>query len=465
MSDRFVVLGLARSRCQWFCDLASWSSHAVAPIDYIKCLTPDEAQALIGSGRRLSAVLVDAALPGIDREFIALVASIGAATVVVADGASSRDWESLGCSAILNSAFTPAELVETLTRHAVPVDRSTRRATRSNVGPTCTTPLAPLIGVAGSGGTGASTVAIALAQELGRDSSEPEVALADGARVGDMSMYHDVGDVLPGLPELVEAHRVDQLDPQEIKRLLFPIQNRSYHLLLGQRRSRDAAAMKPHSIQAAIEGLRRSFDFVVLDHDPDLDGEAETGSIDIEERHTLSRSAAKTADLIVLVGKPGAKGIHDLIRLIDRYSDLGVPRERLIPVMNQATKNPAHRLATARVLAELSSSPSSEASTLVSPLFLRNVRRMEELHRSAAVLPEALGRPVAQLSRRLLLELGQRQAEAAEPVRLRAGELGLHGQPQQDAGRSGRRTQARRETGTPSDRPSTQGPSSRRDVA
>ena len=78
MSDRFVVLGLARSRCQWFSDLASWSSHAVAPIDYIKCLTSDEAQALIGSGRRLSAVLVDAAISGVDREFIALVASIGA---------------------------------------------------------------------------------------------------------------------------------------------------------------------------------------------------------------------------------------------------------------------------------------------------------------------------------------------------------------------------------------------------
>ena len=108
MSDRFVVLGLARSRCQWFSDLASWSSHAVAPIDYIKCLTSDEAQALIGSGRRLSAVLVDAAISGVDREFIALVASIGATTIVVADTAASRDWESLGCSAILRSDFTPA---------------------------------------------------------------------------------------------------------------------------------------------------------------------------------------------------------------------------------------------------------------------------------------------------------------------------------------------------------------------
>jgi hypothetical protein len=173
MSDRFVVLGLARSRCQWFSDLASWSSHAVAPIDYVKALTPGEAQALIGSGRRLSAVLVDAAISGLDREFIALVASIGATTVVVADAAVSRDWESLGCSAILSSDFTPAELVETLSRHAVPVDRSTRRATRSNVGPSPATALAPLIGVAGAGGTGGHRTGAALDGQKIKASSHP----------------------------------------------------------------------------------------------------------------------------------------------------------------------------------------------------------------------------------------------------------------------------------------------------
>jgi len=405
-------------------------------------------------------VLVDAALPGLDREFIAVVGSIGAITVIVADASTSRDWESMGCSAVLRSDFTPSELVETLTRHAVAVDRSTRRATRSDVAPSQITPLAPLIGVAGSGGTGASTVAIALAQELGRDSSAPNVALADGARVADMSMYHDVGDVLPGLPELVEAHRVDQLDPREIRRLLFPIQNRSYHLLLGQRRSRDAAAMRPHSILAAIEGLRRSFDLVVLDHDPDLDGEAETGSIDVEERHTLSRSTATRADLIVLVGQPGAKGVHDLIRLIDRYSDLGVARERLIPVINHASKNPANRIATARAVAELSSSVGNEDSSLVAPLFLRSIKRMEELHRSAAAFPENFGRPLAQLSRRLLLELGPRQVNSNQAVQVRAGELGLRTRPEPDQTRTSGRTQ--RPT---SNKKSSGRSASRRDVA
>ena len=55
MSDRFVVLGLARSRERWFSELVRWSTSAVIPIEYIKCLTADEARAVIGSGRRLSA--------------------------------------------------------------------------------------------------------------------------------------------------------------------------------------------------------------------------------------------------------------------------------------------------------------------------------------------------------------------------------------------------------------------------
>ncbi|MEX0767485.1 MAG: hypothetical protein WD029_03345, partial [Microthrixaceae bacterium] len=290
--------------------------------------------------------------------------------------------------------------------------------------------------------------------------SAPRVALIDGARVADMSMYHDVGDVLPGLPELVEAHRVDHLEPEEIRRLLFPIDNRFYHLLLGQRRSRDAAAMRPQSILAAIDGLRRSFDFVVLDHDPDLDGESETGSIDVEERHTLSRSTAERADLIVLVGRPGAKGIHDLIRLIDRYSDLGVARERLIPVMNQASKNPAHRVAIARAVAELSSSIEMNDSRLVAPLFLRTIRRMEELHRSAAPLPENFGRPLANLSQRLLLELGQRVIDAHQEVPIRVGELGLRIRSEADQTRRPERTQRPKKNQEPSG-----DSASRRDVA
>lgn len=53
------------------------------------------------------------------------------------------------------------------------------------------------------GGAGASTIAMALAQGLGlRDGGTTPhgVALVDGARRAELSMYHDVGDVIQGLP-------------------------------------------------------------------------------------------------------------------------------------------------------------------------------------------------------------------------------------------------------------------------
>ena len=424
MSDRFVVLGLARSRERWFSELVRWSTSAVIPIEYIKCLTADEARAVIGSGRRLSAVLVDAGISRLDRELIALTTSIGAATLVVIDPTVHRDWDGLGCAATLPPGFGPDDLLEALTRHARPVDRSTRRTSSVSLSTGVDIAPCPLVGVAGPGGTGASTVAMALAQGVARTQPEPAVALADGARSADMAMYHDVGDVIPGLPELVEAHRTDQPDPDEIRRLLFSIEDRRYHLLLGQRRSKDAAAMRPRSIAAAIAGLRRSFDLVIVDHDADLDGEAETGSVDIEDRHSLSRTTATTADLIILVGRPGVKGVSDMIRLVDRYADLGVPRDRLVPVVNLAPRNPATRAMTTRTLAELTRPVDGSGTRCATPLFVRNVHGLEEVHRSAALLPDALTNPITRAVRRLLLEVGSRSTTDAAPgTRVRPGEL------------------------------------------
>ena len=417
MNEQYVVLGLARSRQRWFSELARWSTSAVAPIEYVKCLTADEARAVIGSGRRLSAVVVDAGLPRLDRDLIALATSAGAATFVVNDRDVQRDWDALGCSAVLRSEFGPEELVEHLTRHARPVDRGSRRTSSAARLGGDRPSEGPLIGVTGAGGVGSSTVAMALAQDLATDRA---VALVDGARDADLAMYHDVGDVLPGLPELVEAHRVDQPEPDQVRELLFDIDERGYRLLLGQRHRRDAAAMRAGSLRAAIESLRRCYDTVVVDHDPDVDGEHETGSLDIEERHALARDLVRRADLIVLVGRPGVKGLHDMVRLGHRLTDAGLPRARLVPVVAAAPRRPAARAVTARLLAELHPE-GTEGS--VPPLFVRPVRHLEEVHRSAARLPESLTRPLGRHVRRQLLACGPRVVEAEEGVRLRHDDL------------------------------------------
>lgn len=172
----------------------------------------------------------------------------GAPTIVVEDRRNCRDWSSLGCVAALEEDFTRDQLVEVLDRHARVVDRTVHR-------PVARTDLADdpapgrMVGVTGTGGSGASTVAMALAQAVAPTSGR--VALVDGARRADLALYHDVGDVIPGLPELVDLQRRDRSDPEEVRSLLFGIDDRGYDLLLGLRRSRDWAGLRPHAVDAA----------------------------------------------------------------------------------------------------------------------------------------------------------------------------------------------------------------------
>ena len=77
MSDPYVIVGVARTRQGWFSEVARWSTSGAAPVEFLKCLTTDEARALLGSGRRASALLVDAATPGLDRELTADAAAFG----------------------------------------------------------------------------------------------------------------------------------------------------------------------------------------------------------------------------------------------------------------------------------------------------------------------------------------------------------------------------------------------------
>lgn len=414
MSDPYVLLGLARTRQRWLSEVARWSTSGAAPVELVKCLTVEEARAVLGTGRQLSALLVDGDTPGLGRDLIADVRAQGAVTLVVSDGRVHRDWDALGCATTLDSSFTTEDLLAALERHARPVARHVHRPTHLVVEP------AParshLIGVTGSGGAGASTVAMCLAQTLA--AGVGSLALVDGARLGDLPMYHDVGDVIPGLPELVDAHRVDEPDPDDVRALLFSIEERGYDLLLGVRGPRDWVAMRPQNLQAAITGLGRAYDTVVVDHDPDLEGEALTGSLGVEDRHAVARTVVRAADLVLAVGLPGVKGAQDLVRLVRSVAAEGVPVERILPVVNRAPRSPAARASMTRALAELA----SVEGTTHPPLFLRAAGGVESAHQRAGRLPDSLCRPLGRTVRRLLLELGARNRHD-EPHAIRPGEL------------------------------------------
>jgi hypothetical protein len=298
--------------------------------------------------------------------------------------------------------------------------------------------------VCGSGGTGASTLAIALAQGLAnrqsssvtsktRDASNG-VLLADLALHADQAMLHDARDVVPGVQELVEAYRAASPPTDELRSLVFAIEERGYDLLLGLRRARGWAALRPRSVEAAFDGIRGAWSLLVCDTDADLEGEAETGSVDMEERHALARTAVAQADVVFAVGLPGVKGTHSLVRVLGDLVDFGVPPPRVVPVVNRAPRGHRGRAEVAQVCAVVPARPSPGASAsngpgpdgLCPPVFLPE-RRVDDALRDGVALPSSLSGPLVAAFDGVLQRLGPLHAGAERgqgPARVVPGTLG-----------------------------------------
>src|SRR4051812_18903929 len=205
--DRYVALGLARVRSNWFTEVGRWSTSAALPLEFLKCVTIEEVRARLRTGRPFSALLVDGSVPGFDRDLVDEAKSCSCAVIVVDAGRSRRDWPALGATAVLTSDFGRDELLDILEEHAVRIgigieerdagSRTDDRAVGAWRG--------RLVAVTGPGGTGASTVAMALAQGLAADVRLADlVALVDLALDADQAMLHDAGDIVPGVQELVD---------------------------------------------------------------------------------------------------------------------------------------------------------------------------------------------------------------------------------------------------------------------
>lgn len=429
-AEQFVLVGVARTRAAWASDLARWSTSGAAPIEFVKCLTPDEAAVVLGSGRRVSALLVDARSAGADRDLIGTAADAGVPTLVISDRTVHRDWDALGVTAVIEHDPDPRALLDTLARHCTPVDRS-RRTARSRLDPDPDTSRpGRLVAVLGTGGSGSSTVAMALAQALA-SAAVGRVVLVDGGHRNDLAMYHDVGDVLPGLPELVEAHRSDRLDPEEVRRLTFPIPSRGYSVLLGRRRRADWVTLRRRSVDAAIESLGRSFDLTIIDATADLDGQSLTGSADVEDRHAVALAATASADLTLVTGRADLHGLHALVDLLGEVLATGVPADRVVPVLVGVPRSPATRArltaATSR-LAAVGPQGDGASDQLQPPLMLPRVRQLDDRHDRVAPLPISLCAPAGHRIERLLGSLDHR-VPASKADRIRVGELATDADP------------------------------------
>src|SRR3546814_9431847 len=98
--------------------------------------------------------------------------------------------------------------------------------------------------------------------------------------------------------------------------------------------------------------------------------------MDIEDRNAMARSAARNADLVVVVGTPGVKGLHSLLRVIREVIAAGVPGSQVLPVINRAPRDPRARAEIAATLGELLALGGE--TSVPSPLHLSERHRVED---------------------------------------------------------------------------------------
>lgn len=425
--SRYVLAGVARPRSAWFAEVSQWANAAAIPAEFVKCIGADELRARITSGRPFSAILLDGDLPGVDRDLLAVARDAGIASIVVADARHSPRWHALGASGVLSPTFGRAELLDALASMAqlvssadpTPAADVERRPAPYRVG--------RVIAVTGPGGTGASTVAMAAAQAASTDTTvragqRAHVVLADLCLRAEQGMLHDAQSFAPGLQELVDAHRNGRPDDDEIRELCFAVHGRKYDLLLGLRRRRLWTTLRPGAVSAAFDGLCGAYPVVVADVGADLEGEDVSGSVDVEERNVLNRTALRAADLVLVVGHASLKGLHSLTGLIEDLREFGIEEARIQPVMNAAPASPRTRAAYSRALAELlphipsrdvaASSGAATSAVALAPVFVP-VRNIDACLRSSAPLPSAIVEPVGAAVRRTLADA---TPEAPEPT-------------------------------------------------
>lgn len=422
-AERYVLLGLARPRAAWFSEVSRWATSAIVPAEFVKCVSAEEVRARFASGRVWSAILLDGTLPVVDRDLLLAARDAGCAPIVIDDTANRR-WRDIGALAVLPTTFDRRSLLEVLESLAITVDAPMRAPDDVVVDDGRAGADGGLVvAVCGAGGTGASTAAASLAQGLaamGRD-----VVVADLARHAEQALLHDVGDVVPGVQELVEAHRNGVPDSRAVRSLTFTMVDRGYALLLGLRRARYWPTLRPRAFEAAFGSLVSAFDVTVCDVTADFESEADAGSADVEERNVASRTAIAAADVIVVVGRPGVKGLHAMVRVVGDVVAADVPATRVLPLVMCAPRSPRSRAEITAAVHELAR-PVTGAIPMPSPLFLPT-RSVDDAVRDGAPLPSPLPGRLADAVLAVRDLVGPRPRGSATPSPVAPGTLGSFG--------------------------------------
>ena len=385
MTDhRWLVLCLAPVRSPWSQQVTGWATSGVVAMDLVKCLSPEEVRARLASGRRHSAIIVDAATVGVDRELLGLAEQADTAAFVVSPPRTPIAWSELGARVVLQPDFSLSELIDALRTSAAPISTS---LLEESPGRATEPPSGHVIAVIGRTGSGVSTTAIACAQAMAQRQPRGRVLLADLDRRADLALLHDAPDIVPGLQELVEHHRHGSLSGQQVRSMTFPVPTRGYDLLLGLRQSRDWPSLTSRSFDAALESLRRAYRVVVADCHDDLEGHEHGGSLDVEERNLVARTTTTAADLVLALGTGSLVGLRGLVNLIDNLLEREIEPVRIQPVIRSDARR-SRRRELDRALADLVSGPGSAG--IPSPLHLPDRPAVEDAHHNGTPLPASI---------------------------------------------------------------------------
>jgi MinD-like ATPase involved in chromosome partitioning or flagellar assembly len=360
--------------------------------------------------------MIDEHSIGLDRDLLASCSDAACASIVVTTGFARRDWVALGADRSIDSTFNSDELLSTLRAIATPIEQPDLHPLASTPG-SLTEPLAPLIAVTGGGGTGRSTVAIALAQSL------PGSALVDGSLHASLALMIGDVDVVPALQELVEAHRAGSPGLDEVRAVFSPCNRHGFDLLPGLRRHRDWTSLRPRAVEATVRSVRKAYPVVVADIDADVEGESDTGSFDIGDRNSLARTFVGLADSVVVTGRTDLAGLGRLVNTVTTLIDFGVDPGRILPLVLRPARCPLSAAEIRRSIATLLEASMPKA-TITDTSVVELPRDLDNTLLDGAAMPASF---VEEL-RRVLPPEGapeRRHPEPANTVALTPGELGI----------------------------------------
>ncbi len=420
-TGRYPLMLLAPARADWVGEILSWAMSGIVPVDPIRCLSAEELRARLASGVPCSAVVLDASAGYIDRELVARARDAEAACLVVST--TGRDWSDIGVDAVLGPDFTAAQLNVVLTEHcrSAPVEQPKVSTGVRNGEPR--THHGRLHCVLGTPGSGSSTLAAALAQSLATEAATPgAVLLADFDLRSSQAALHDSADVIPGIQEMVEAHRLGRPSRQQVRDMTFTVPDRGYDLLLGVRRHRDWVALGTPTVEATVESLAATYRETVLDLGADLDDETNTGSHDIADRNATTLVPLRAAHTVVVVGRPGVAGMYRLIGLVGELERLETDPARVALVINFA---PRRRRARAEILSSLGDlCPVEYRAAARAATLIPEMADLDSRHSTVAPFPHRLTSPLTAAVRALAEVPAPVPVPALRPVPVTPGSLG-----------------------------------------